>query len=212
MDAKLVSIAKSIICNACGDDRHEQTMRQSEAIRILRRNEHIEALIPPEFQDTIPGRLPNQKSHTKAMAWEYEPRGLVLHGATRTGKTRTAWLILKRECIAGRVVTGINHTSFARECMSHSSAREAQQWVEILMHADLLLLDDLGKARFTNVDGIPLKAEDCLWDLLEYRWNNKLPTIFTTNHAGDTLRDRLNPDKADAFIARLREFQSAIHF
>lgn len=213
MDATLMRIAQKIICNDCGDTRNQKYQAQSQAIRLMRLNEKVQALIPAQFQDTTRDRIPNQKAWDKAMAWQYNPRGLILHGGSGRGKSRTAWALLKRECELNRTVVGISHSDFSFLVTHFSSAHEAKQWTEIVCACDLLLIDDLCKAELTkDKDSRARQSEDILWLILEKRWNNNLPNVFTSEFTGDYLKDRFSPEKGTALVRRLREFQDAIHF
>src|SRR5689334_16698233 len=53
-------------------------------------------LCPPGYQDTSIERLPNASKFRDVLGWTYGPKGLILLGPTRSGKTRSAWKLLER--------------------------------------------------------------------------------------------------------------------
>src|SRR5262249_3555894 len=68
----------------------ERQMRETERRRAW------EQLCPPEYRNTIPERLPKPAKFEEVQKWQYGPKGLLLVGPTRRGKTRAAWNLLKR--------------------------------------------------------------------------------------------------------------------
>src|SRR5262245_12382620 len=73
---------------------HVEKMRRREQEREHR---HAwENLCPLTYRETCPEQLPNPHKFEEVQKWQYGPKGLVLVGPTRRGKTRSVWSLLKR--------------------------------------------------------------------------------------------------------------------
>jgi len=160
-----------------------------------------ETPIPDLFKDTEPSRL----GELQMVAEHYLPsgKGLLIHGSTRKGKTRTAWFIAKR-------LWDENPTKFKYLflTMFELEARIASSWGNStwdktmlqMTNVPLLFLDDLGKEKMTD------RMASCLFALIDQRTMHRRPTIITTNLTGDTLLERFHDkETGTAFVARLKD-------
>lgn len=105
---------------------------------------------------------------------------LLIAGMVGRGKTHQAYGAL-RDCVLGaaranrrcrwRFVTHpqLNDQTRPKPDNSHAWA------LDVYLEADLLVLDDLGAGKQSEWTG------DALHRLVDHRWTNQLPTIFTTN-------------------------------
>jgi DNA replication protein DnaC len=199
--------AKVHVCPSCSERHAAETSRraieQSQAVRLARWKQ----ICPPEFLQTDPNKLPCQRQYRAVMNWICGHRGLVLHGPTGQGKSRCAWLLLRREYEAGRSVRSLNSASGLTYAAKFSeSAKDAERWIERLSEVDLLLLDDCFKAKLTD------SFEAALFAVINTRTERQLPIIATLNDTGSTLLERLTPDRGAAMLRRLREFCDSISF
>src|SRR5690242_9896192 len=79
--------------------------REKEAqLREKRLPEEWRRLCPRMYRDTDVELLPNREAFAKAQDWSFGAKGLLLVGATRRGKTRAAWAVLKKLHFQGRKV------------------------------------------------------------------------------------------------------------
>ena len=121
-------------------------------------------------------------------------------GPTGTGKSRTAWALARKWYLARdfsfRAYTGIKLGRDLAEAYGDGSAASYLRQIE---EADLLLLDDMFKARMTPA------LEDAVFGILEERLAWGRPTIITQNAMGDSLRDALSPDMVEPVLRRLTE-------
>lgn len=165
-------------------------------------------MCPPLYRESDRARLPCHASALAAVLdWQHGPEGLLLHGATGKGKTRAAWLLLRRLHFAGYRIEAFDCVSFSHEITRRFSADgDGVKWAAKLARAPVLFLDDLGKGRLTE-RGV---AE--LFGLVEVRTANLLPVIVTCNHVGDTLAASLHGETGAALVRRLREFCRCIYF
>jgi DNA replication protein DnaC len=199
----LISVMGNPVCDTC----NEKNIAAEDARRVADRLRRWTELCPPLYLDTDPARLPQDKLK-RVLAWQFAPRGLVLHGETRKGKSRCAWLLIRRLILEGVSVEAMTSDQFARDCAeAHgSSAETANEWFSRLAGRPILFIDDLGKFKLTE------RVEAELFGIFDYRCTHLRPTIFTTNAVGQVLAARMTPDRGAPFIARIREFCEPISF
>lgn len=162
---------------------------------------------PHLYQGTDPSRLP-QRPLAEVLAWQYGPEGLLLRGATGTGKTRAAYLLLKRLVLDEmRIVSAFDTLAFDHECVQRFRSEDGgEDWVDALAKVDVVFLDDFGKGCFTP------RVEAELFGLIERRAANMLPIIATTNMTGAELAAKVTEDRGAPMVRRLREFCKCITF
>jgi DNA replication protein DnaC len=207
---------------------HEPCLRSFQSNRLEQerialaelRTQAWGGICPPLYQHTDPARLrvstDKPERFRSAVEWAYGPKGLGLFGTSGGGKTRTIYIVLKREFVAGRSIAAMTHTEFSGEAvrMARSDFKgEQDRWLRLMKRVDILFLDDLGKSRFTNGSGESKHAEEVLWDVAEYRFTNLLPFFFSCNlRDGDALAGSMSDDKGKPFVRRLREFCEILPF
>jgi DNA replication protein DnaC len=160
-----------------------------------------ETPMPELFADTDPSRL----GELQMVAEHYLPcgKGLLIHGTTRKGKTRTAWYIANRLWKTDRYKNKyLFLTMFELEARIASSWGNST-WDKTMLHmtnVPLLFLDDLGKEKMTD------RMASCLFALVDQRTMHQRPTIITTNLTGETLLERFHDKETGAaFVARLKD-------
>ncbi len=164
-------------------------------------------LCPPDFLTTDPRKLPRPHLLKPVLAWRYGARGLLLHGPTGTGKSRCAWLLLKREHGAGKYIRVIDHSvGFEYGQRFANSPADAAVWIEKLSGADILFLDDVFKAKLTD------SLEQALFTIISARCEHGRPNIVTCNDTSDSLLERLSPDRGAALVRRLVEYAERLPF
>jgi DNA replication protein DnaC len=160
-----------------------------------------ETPMPELFGDTQPERL--GELWNTAVNWKPQGKGLLIHGSTRKGKTRTAWFIAKRLWDENP-----HRNKYLFLTMFELEARIAASWGnstwdKTMLHmtnVPLLFLDDMGKEKMTD------RMASCLFALIDQRTMHKRPTIITTNLTGETLLERFHDKETGAaFVARLKD-------
>lgn len=195
------------VCDPCSiryieQDRHLQ-IQQAENARKDRWN----SICPEGLRDTVVSRLPRVDLWQQAMQWEYGPAGLLLHGPSGKGKSRTLYMLAHREFKAGRKVLSINHGSAYDYAAKFSeSARDAARWIDELSEVALLVMDDPFKSKLTD------SYEQSLFTVIASRTERRVPILVSLNDTGASLLERLSVDRGAAMLRRLREMTTAIAF
>lgn len=153
------------------------------------------ARCPIEFRKPFSDTLGNNQVLVKVLAFNPRGgRGMVIHGATSTGKTRCAWALAKR--------------------LTEDSIRwlflESVDYLDSLpsdaLTVPILFLDDLGN------DTLRGDREVRLLKLIRTRCQWHRPIVVTSQFSGEALCARFSEDAtAQAIVRRLREFCDSVH-
>jgi hypothetical protein len=185
----------------------------------LRRAEHSMPPRPEQHRLVMQWPLFDCVKQLRREHWEFGGNvrlpGLLLHGASGTGKTTSAYLALREtlDCWSSRgtpapEVLAVGAVEMGRRIsdLSRSGGEELEQYLGDLSCAGLLFIDDLDKARFTP------RVESELFDILEYREVEELPVVVTTNLKGRELERLFSRHIGPAIINRLRRTCIPIDF
>jgi len=217
--AKMLSAGRQITCPGCGQpaqqvmfagksffrcdpcaDAEEQKRHRAE--RIARCVATWDDLCPIDFRTPIdPLRL--HQAIVPALALT-GTEGAALIGESGSGKTRVAWLLLRRAAVAGHSVFAISHGGFRQaSSLRHDHDRmvadSARETVSRAHNAQILLIDDIGKGSPTET------ADETFFELLSARRDNQLVTHWTANAGSKWLKSRFGRDKGPAILQRLRD-------
>ncbi len=142
-----------------------------------------------------------------ALAFAEEPDGwMLIHGPSGAGKTHVAAAIANR-CIERGVpalfVVVPDLLDHLRSAYSPNAEMGYDVLLEQVRNAPVLILDDLGTQHATAW------AQEKLFQILNHRYNSRLPTIVTTNLGVDRLDERLRMRLTDPGIARVYYVEAA---
>lgn len=194
-------------------DSAPETWEQGKARQAQERGmKRFVELCPPLYRQTDPARLPARGKLAEVMAWKYGPNGLLLVGPTGTGKTRCAWLLMRRLILEDcRRVTYFDGIGWGIEVAKEYGQPETTgQWLDRVCRAEILFLDDLFKAKMTEAQ------EQALYGVFDRRAAWQRPTIATMNSTGDMILARMTEtgraDRGEALLRRMREFCEVVTF
>ena len=131
-------------------------------------------------------------------------RGMILIGESGMGKTLSIWA-LKRELEHERTRCDIyTAVEIARELSKHARELEAAYH---LWRTKVLVIDDLGKEPITAA------AAALLWELVDRRYSEQVPTIITTRFKGQAFVDRFRePALGGDIRRRIRDACAVVQF
>ena len=153
---------------------------------------------PAAYRNSDRARLPDPTGFDQVQTWPAKDRGVLIVGATGAGKTRSTWAVLARLAREGKSIAFLDGVGFMSS--SHRSSMEGDfDWVDRMSTVDILVLDDLGKMKFTE------RVQADLFGIIDRRVADLRPMIITTQLNPKDLGDMLTPDRRDALLRRLRE-------
>lgn len=197
------------MCEDCAAESEAEQERREREERQAARAAAFEAMCPPLYRDTDPARLA-PRFREAAERWSLRGgKGLGLVGPAGLGKSRAAWMALRRAAMDGARCHATTATAFARACADQFSddprrRNAADAEIHAAKAAAVWLCDDIGKQRMTD------RAEAEFYDVLEHRTSHLRPTIWTANAAGADLRAMLSADRAEPILRRLVEFSEIV--
>jgi DNA replication protein DnaC len=199
---------KAVPCRCATDESGE-----ARAERLVRYSS-IGALARLTFRDLIPrGRSTTQREQEQykrcvddARAFADAPEGwLLLSGASGCGKTHIAAAIVNRLSERGEPALFVvvpDLLDHLRSAYQPGAEIAYDDLFERVRSAPVLVLDDLGTQAQTAW------AQEKLFQLINHRFNTRLPTVVTTNLHPDQIDDRLRTRLTDAGIARVYALES----
>ena len=123
---------------------------------------------------------------------EKSKRGLYISGDFGVGKTYLCTALANSLAKKGKKVVFIKASSFFSQMKSYlvNNYEQFDKIIKKLKYADCLIIDDLGAESVSQ-----FVREDILFNILEYREENGLLTIFTSNLNIENLFDHFKSDR-----------------
>ena len=140
--------------------------------------------------------------------WSKNPNtGLLLQGDIGRGKTYSACAVMIKMLRDGTAKNGMFVTcdGLFSNIKAEFGKRDQGSTLSRACNTNLLILDDVGKERLTEW------SQPILFQIINERSNNMLPTIITTNYSGRELINKFVVDEKDlvtakAIISRMSEY------
>ena len=129
-------------------------------------------------------------------------RGLYLCGGVGVGKTHLAVAVMNeligKDGVPSLFVTVPELLDNLRGAYN-DPGRDLDQWMDAVKNADLLILDDLGSEKATQW------VQERLYVIINHRYREALPTIFTSNVGARDLFTQLGERTASRIVAMCGE-------
>lgn len=160
-------------------DRFEIDEKNQKAYNIAKR-----------YADTFPSMLPKMDDKGHIQPPEKERNGLFITGSYGTGKTHLATAIANQLIATGTPVicmTMIDLLARIKQTFDKSDGATEAEVMKIYEEVPLLIIDDIGSEQPSEWGSTKIFA------IVNARYEAYMPTIVTTNYAGDELIRRMTP-------------------
>ena len=194
---------------ACECKEVERTARRRRQLQEL---SNLGELQDKNFENFNPNTSRSvYNAYHIALEYAEDPYGwLVLIGKVGCGKTHLAAAIANRLLARGSLVlfsTVSDLLDHLRATFVPTSNEVYDQLFQKMREAALLVLDDLGAQQSSPW------ANEKLFQLLNYRYNSRIPTIITTNNTGlQGVEERIRSRMSDTSLVTRVTFEDAIDY
>jgi DNA replication protein DnaC len=193
--------AKLCTCRAA----EEETKKASRLYQMSQLGALKECTFENFLSDGIglnPAKQRNLKmAYDRAVSFAQNPDGwLVMKGGYGCGKTHLASAIANTRIEQGQLALFINTPDLLdhlRAAYSPTSATTYDERFEQVRNAPMLILDDLGTQ--SNTDW----AQEKLYQIFNYRYNARLPTVITTNEELEAIEIRIRSRMVDPSLVQI---------
>ena len=140
-------------------------------------------------------------AYDRALLFAQEPEGwLIFKGGYGCGKTHLAAAIANYQLDMGRPVLFVNVPDLLdhlRAAYSPHSAVGYDEQFDQVRNTPLLIMDDLGTQSNTEW------AQEKLYQIFNYRYNARLPTVITTNEELESIEIRIRSRMVDPGLVQI---------
>lgn len=190
-----------VLCESCS--AKDASMAIARALKATHEAKWA-LMCPTRFFDTEMAKLPQIDRTERALRWNrnQDGAGLNLWGHPSTGKTRSLFLILKREHFGGLSIRVFTAGQFERELERRAYKRAP--FIAALCRVDLLAFDDFDKMNLTR------EMEKTFFALMDRRMAEKRPVLLTHNSTAPELEYKFR--YGEPLVRRIRDFCQSVHF
>jgi len=155
--------------------------------------DHKRLDLPPELRENL------RTAFDQAVEFAHSPEGwLIFHGLNGCGKTHLAAAIANYRLAQGKPVLFVvvpDLLDHLRSTFSPNSKISYDEFSEKIKEVPLLILDDFGEQSATPW------AQEKLYQLINYRYNARLPMVVTTCLSLDEIETRISSRMVDPRIS-----------
>lgn len=194
---------RAVECTCRSEDRDRVRYQ-----RLLRISE-LGSLVDSTFDNFLiegvglpqPKQMHLRLVYEEVLSYAKQPQGwLVLKGGYGCGKTHLAAAVANYQIEHRRTVLFVNTPDLLdhlRAAFNPMSAVRFDERFDLVRNVPLLILDDLGTQ--SNSEW----AQEKLYQIFNYRYNAKLPTIATTNQDLEAIEGRIRSRLVDHRLVRI---------
>jgi DNA replication protein DnaC len=184
----------------------EIEQRRLERLRLLSNLDHLARMTFNTFVPEVYGLTPDKASnlrlaYERALEYAEHPAGwLILFGGYGCGKTHLAAAIANRVIERGQAALFVvvpDLLDHLRATYGPNSPVSYDERFEEVRNSPLLILDDLGTQSSTPW------AQEKLFQILNYRYNARLPTVITSNQRMEDIDLRIRSRMVDPDLTQL---------
>jgi DNA replication protein DnaC len=194
--------------------RCTQARMAAERTQSLRTVSNIGALSRMTFDSFMPdgvglsegARFTLRVAYDRSLEFAHQPEGwLVLMGGYGCGKTHLAAAIANYRLSLGHAVLFVvvpDLLDYLRATFAPSSDVALDERLDAIREIPLLVLDDLGAHNSTPW------AQEKLFQILNHRYNGRLPTVITSNQRLEELDPRITSRLVDLDLSQVSEIEA----
>lgn len=172
------------LCEACLDRMNAEHRKplSGDLLKKLREKQWI-TRCPTDFQkfdvNILCANKPEIRREDVAeiLRWQYSSKGIVLYGHSGYGKSRIMWALMRRLYVEDGMAVEHVDAQFANRvgALFQDSVALGASFVEKLSRAQILFMDEITQKHITQ------RAEDEIYNILNFRYANGLPVFGTDN-------------------------------
>jgi DNA replication protein DnaC len=194
-------------CEEKNDQREWELMRRDARVAVLRERSGLSKRMKGYALDNFDPQVSRSTEKALAKVMDYvinwkenreAGRGIYFCGDVGTGKTHLAVAVMneliKRKRVPSLFVTVPELLDNLRGTYN-DPGRNIDEWMDAVKNADFLVLDDLGSERPTEW------VRERLFVVINHRYREQLPTLFTSNVGPKDLAAQLGERTASRIIA-----------
>ncbi len=194
-------------CEKKNEQREWELMRRDARVTLLRErsglSKRMKGYTLGNFRPTVSNAAGRARVKVDGYleAWEENReagKGLYFCGGVGTGKTHLAVAVMneliRKKRIPSLFVTVPELLDNLRETYN-KPGRNLDEWMDAVQNAEFLVLDDLGSERTTEW------VRERIFVIVNHRYREALPTIFTSNIGPKDLAEQLGERTASRIIA-----------